>query len=90
VDRKDCFIRDYGKNIETLSRDKGKLLPIYEQVYKLNGLIYRELDICRDEGINPKNSECYNILLKEGKERFEKYNYKFNGRIFVHKDKLVL
>ena len=90
VDRVNCFERDYGEDIKKLNKDNyGKTLSIPMQVYKLNGLIYRELDTCRSEGIEPKNSECYQILLREGKERFEKHNYVFAGRIFVHKDKLI-
>ena len=87
--RLDRFEKDYGKDIKRLSTSKyGKTLTIPIQVYKLNGLIYKELDTCRHEGIDPKTSECHYMLLEEGKKRFEKHGYIYGGRIFVRKDKI--
>ena len=84
--RKDKFEKEYKNKLKMLDKDiNGQPVPIYKQVYKLNGLIYNELDICRCEGIDPKFSECYKLLLKEGKERFEKHGYIFAGRIFIKK-----
>ena len=79
----------YGSEIERLEIGKdGKKLPIYQQVYKLNGLIYNELDVCRANGINPKWSRCHHMLIYEGEKRFGEYGYVYAGIIFVRKDKI--
>ena len=89
MEREKCFEREYGGILKRLDVDrKGKPVPIYKQVYMLNKLIYAELDICRDQGINPKWSRCHNILIDEGEKRFTKHGYLYAGRIFVRKDKI--
>ena len=89
MERENRFEKEYGEILKRLDKDsKGKLVPIYKQVYILNGLIYNELDICRAEGINPKWSRCHHMLIDEGEKRFTKHGYVYAGRIFVRKDKI--
>ena len=91
MERENCFDKEYGEDIKKLGMNrKGQPeSSLWNQVYKLNGLIYRELDICKDEGINPKWSRCYHKLLEVGEKRFGKYGYVFAGRMFIRKDKLL-
>ena len=87
--RTNLFEEKYGdivNNLDKLKDVNGHTLSIGQQVYKLNGLIYKELDACRVEGIDPKESECYQKLLQEGKDRFEQHEYEFMGRMFIKKD----
>ena len=84
--RKKCFLLDYGSELNKFDKNRKKYKYVYQQVYEFNKFMYRELDICRDIGILPCESKCFQTLIEEGRHRFTRYNYIFNGRIFV-KDK---
>ena len=60
-----------------------RYVPIYEQVYKVNGMIFKMRYYCKKRGICLENYKPFKELLEEASIRFRAHGYRYNGNLFV-------
>ena len=60
---------------------------IKDEVHKLDETLKSIAQYCDDNGINKYRNPAFRLLVNEGRRRFSKYGYIFNGTCFVYRGK---
>ena len=85
----------YYKNQEERKKEEflkvlnrgGKYMSIRQQVYKVNGEIFRMRKLCRQRKIKLENYQPFKELMEEATKRYRAYGYCYDGNSFVNKYK---
>lgn len=66
---------------------EGKYISVKQQVFNVNGEIFRLRTLCRKNNVKLENYQPFQELMEEAKKRYTAYGYIYDGNRFINKYK---
>lgn len=66
---------------------EGKYMSVKQQVFNVNGEIFRMRKLCRNNNVKLENYQPFQELMEEATKRYTMHGYIYDGNRFINKYK---